>query len=120
MGQQLPNRHRLIIVRFTRFCDREATMRNISKLQCSHIYVNEDLYRASQEIKNAQLPQLKQAKAEGKIAYFRHTNLIAKDRKTSTNIEVVRPRTSEDSNETVSTDVTGAGARAGCECQCRL
>ena len=58
----------------------ETTMRNVSKLWGSRIYINEDLCPASQEIKKAQLSQLKQAKAEGKIAYFCHTKLIIKDR----------------------------------------
>lgn len=68
VGQHYPNRQRPIIARFTRFCDREAVMRNVSKLRGSRIYVNEDLCPASQEIKRAKLPLLKQAKSEGKVA----------------------------------------------------
>lgn len=37
---------------------------------------------ASQNIRKAQLPQLKKARSEGKVAYFRHTKLIIKDKTT--------------------------------------
>ncbi|MPC89051.1 hypothetical protein E2C01_083979 [Portunus trituberculatus] len=33
----------------------------------------------SQAIKNAQMPQLKEARAQGKTAYFKYTKLIIKD-----------------------------------------
>ncbi|KAK3871115.1 hypothetical protein Pcinc_023761 [Petrolisthes cinctipes] len=35
---------------------------------------------ASLAIKNAQMPMFKQAKAEGKIAFFRHTKLITREK----------------------------------------
>lgn len=80
VGQRVDDRHRPIIARFTRFSDREAVMRNVAKLKGTRIFINEDLCPASQEIRKNQLPMLKQAKSEGKIAYFRHTRLIIKDR----------------------------------------
>lgn len=43
VGQSFPSRDRPIVARFTKFCDREVVMRNISKLRGPHIYVNEDL-----------------------------------------------------------------------------
>ncbi|KAG0710778.1 hypothetical protein GWK47_022104 [Chionoecetes opilio] len=61
-------------------------MRNVAKLRGSRIYIYEDLCPASQEIKRAQLPLLKQAKSEGKVAYFRHTKLIIKDKNIYANI----------------------------------
>ncbi|KAG0701735.1 hypothetical protein GWK47_025212 [Chionoecetes opilio] len=61
-------------------------MRNVAKLRGSSIYINEDLCPASQEIKRVQLPLLKQAKSEGKVAYFRHTKLIIKDKNIYANI----------------------------------
>ncbi len=55
-------------------------MRSARKLKGTNIYFNDDLCAASQAIKNAQMPLMKQARAAGKIAYFRHTKLIVKDR----------------------------------------
>lgn len=79
VGRSIDHRTRPIIARFTRFRDRESVMRNVSKLRGTKIYVNEDLCPASQAIKRAQIPEMKQAKRDGKVAFFRHTKLIIKD-----------------------------------------
>ncbi len=73
-------RPRPIVARFSRYCYREAAMRNARKLRGTNTYVNDDLCAASQSIKNAQMPQLKQARAEAKMTYFTYTKLIMKGR----------------------------------------
>lgn len=73
-------RGRPVIARFSRYGDREAVMRNVTKLRGTRIFINEDLCPASLNIKKAQLPLLKQARDQGKIAYFRNTKLIIKER----------------------------------------
>lgn len=60
-------------------------MRSVNKLRGTRIYINEDLCPASQAIRRAQLPLLKQAKSNGKVAYFRGTKLIIKDRQFNQN-----------------------------------
>lgn len=79
VGQRRDARPRPIVARFSRYSDREAVMRSARKLKGTNIYINDDLCAASQAIKNAQMPQLKQARAQGKIAFFRHTKLIVRD-----------------------------------------
>lgn len=71
---------RTVIARFEKFQDREAVVRNAKKLKGTGIYVNEDLCPASQEIVRNQLPALKQARSEGKIAFFKYTKLVIKER----------------------------------------
>ncbi|KAK4290352.1 hypothetical protein Pmani_036740 [Petrolisthes manimaculis] len=71
---------RTTMVRFEKFSDREAAIRNAKKLKGTGIYLNEDLCPASMEKRKEQLPLLKKAKDEGKIAYFRHTRLIIRER----------------------------------------
>ncbi|KAK4326288.1 hypothetical protein Pmani_003154 [Petrolisthes manimaculis] len=44
------------------------------------IFINEDLCQVSQEKKRSQLPLLRQAREDGKIAFYKHTKLIIKDR----------------------------------------
>ena len=83
VGQQQTHAPRTIVARFAHFSDREAAMRNARKLKGTRIFINEDLCPASQEMVKSQLPQLKQARADGKIAFFRHTRLIIKDRTTT-------------------------------------
>lgn len=80
VGTRQDSRPRTIVARFNRFCDREAAMRNAKKLKGTNIFFNDDLCAASQAIKNSQMPSLKEARAQGKIAYFRHTRLIIKER----------------------------------------
>lgn len=80
VGRRDDTRFRPIIARFSRFCDREAVMRNVSKLRGTNIFVNEDLCPASQAIRKAQIPMMKQARRDGKVAFFRHTKLIIKEK----------------------------------------
>lgn len=80
VGPINPSRPRTIVARFEKYGDREAVSRNARKLKGTGIYIDDDLCSASQELKRNQLPLLKQARQDGKIAYFRHTKLIIRDR----------------------------------------
>ena len=117
VGQRQNDRPRPIVARFTRYCDREAAMRNAKKLRGTNIYLNDDLCAASQAIKNSQMPQMKQARAAGKIAYFRHTKLIVKDRPVIKNSSQTQQSMSEapsDSNRDQQQDID-AGTMHGRE-----
>lgn len=74
-------RPRTTIVRFVKFEDRQLVLRNSPKLKKTNIFINEDLCEASMQERRAKLPELKKARAEGKIAYFSHTRLVIKERK---------------------------------------
>lgn len=80
VGTSNPTRPRTIVARFEKFGDREAVMRNARKLKGTGIFIDDDLCSHSQEIKRNQIPLLKQARQEGKIAYFKYTRLIIRDR----------------------------------------
>ncbi len=73
-------RPRTVVARFACFGDRQQAMKNSFKLKNTNIFLNEDLCESSVLLRKAQLPALKKAKAEGKIAFFRHTKLIIRDR----------------------------------------
>ena len=83
VGQGVNNKPRPIIARFSRYSDREATKRAAIKLRGTKIFFNDDLCKASQEIRKAKLPSLKRARSEGKIAYFSHTKLIIREKSTN-------------------------------------
>lgn len=87
---------RTIVVRFACFSDREAVMRNARKLKGTRVYINEDLCPASQELVKSQLPQLRQARSDGKIAFFRQAKLIIKNRPTGN--QTSAERTGKDNN----------------------
>ncbi len=115
VGQLDAHRHRTIVVRFTRYGDREAVMRNVTKLKGTRIYINEDLCPASQNIRKAQIPAMKQAKSEGKVAYFRHTELIIKEQPNSdgSSRRVVTTSASTHGSSDRPDDVSSGGSAVG-------
>jgi len=78
-----------IVVRFTRYSDRDAVFQDRRKLANTRtgVYINEDLCRNSLEMRKAQMPALRAAKRDGKVAYFNYRKLVIKERQRS-----VRPR----------------------------
>ena len=71
---------RTIVAKFLRFGDRQVILKNSSKLKGSGIFINEELCEASLVKRKNQLPDLKKAREEGKVAYFNHTRLVIRDR----------------------------------------
>lgn len=80
VGQRTEQRTRPVVARFLRYGDRELVMRNAMKLKGTRIFINDDLCPSSQQKRNQQMPLLKQARSEGKIAFFRHTKLVIRER----------------------------------------
>lgn len=76
---------RTIVAKFLRFPDREKILKSSNKLKGSSLGINEDLCEASVKKRKDLLPQLKQARSAGKIAYFSHTKLIIKEKPNPTN-----------------------------------
>ena len=80
VGRSLGNRPRTIVVKFLRFQDKDEVFQKKKLLARTDIYINEDFCRATIEERNRQLPQLKQAREAGKIAYFSHRTLKIRDK----------------------------------------
>ena len=80
VGPAKPQRVRSIVVKFNHFKDREQVYRNRSVLKGSKIYVNEDLSEKVMKKRNEQLHLLKEARSEGKLAYFSMDKLVVKER----------------------------------------
>lgn len=70
VGPRQDAKPRTVVVRFTRYSDRDAAIRRGSHLKGTNIFLNEDLSSASLAKKKAQLPLFKQARAEGKNSFF--------------------------------------------------
>ena len=79
VGPRRDDRPRSVLARFKGITDREAAMRNTRKLSGTKIYFNDDLCPASQQLKSSQMPAMRAARAEGKIAFFVGTRLIIKE-----------------------------------------
>lgn len=80
VGRPGGTKPRGIIATFGTYLNRQAALRNSNKLRGTGIYVSEDLCAASQEEKIRQMPRYKQAREEGKVAFFRGSKLFIKDR----------------------------------------
>lgn len=81
-----PRRHdgtskpRTVVVKFTCYKEKEAILKKARRIRPEGLNIFEDLAEETMEKRRAQLPQLKQAKAEGKLAYFSLDKLIIRDR----------------------------------------
>ena len=75
---------RTVIAQLSNTKDKERTMRNTWKLKGSRIYVNDDVCENTIKTRKELIPQLKKAKADGKIAYFQYNKLIVRERKLQT------------------------------------
>ena len=80
IGERKYNRPRTIIAKFLHFGEKQDILRKSYKLKGTNIFVNEDLCEASQEKRREQLPLLRDAKRDGKLAYFVHTKLIIRNK----------------------------------------
>lgn len=113
VGPRRDSKPRTVVARFTRYSDRDAAIRRGSQLKGTNIYLNEDMSAASLAIKNAQMPLFKQARAEGKIAFFRHTKLIIRDKTSEDSASGSERRSTEISDAVDGSTQTAAGPAAG-------
>jgi hypothetical protein len=74
------DRPRPIIVRFKSFTDRQSCLRSATSLKGTNIFLNDDVSRATQEIRRGKLAELKQKRSQGLIAYFSGANIVTKPR----------------------------------------
>jgi hypothetical protein len=81
------DRPRPIIVRFRTFTDRQKCMKATSKLKGSNIYINEDVSKATSEIRKAKMDELKEKRRQGYIAYFSGVDIVCKPRPVTSSVE---------------------------------
>lgn len=105
-------RPRTIVARFSRFSDRDKAIRNARKLKGTKIYLNEDLCAASVTERQEQLPALKQARAQGHIAYFNYTTLVIKPKSNQINPQAGSQRPTSSSPAPSSSSRSAGGALA--------
>ena len=75
---------RTIIAELSRTEDRNLVLKSASKLKGTNTFINDDVCEITNTKRIKQLPELKEAKRNGKIAYFIGSKLIIKNRPQST------------------------------------
>ena len=94
---------RTIIARLLKTSDRNLILKNSHKLKNTGIFVNEDVSEGTMKVRREKLDELKEARRNGKIAYFVGRRLIIHERKQpnmnkSTNIDSTSPKRNNVSN----------------------
>ena len=82
---------RTVLVKLANSSCRNQIMKNSHRLKGTGIYLNEDLSDLTMRARKEQMPQLRQARQAGKIAYFRNYKLIVKE-KTNATINGLQPQ----------------------------
>lgn len=80
VGSANPRKTRPIVVKFLNFKDRDTVLRNGKKLRGTSVYVRDDLSEKVLARRRSQMDLLKEARQEGKIAYFNYDRLIIRER----------------------------------------
>ena len=68
-------RPRSVIVKLTRFQDRQNCLKRSRLLRGTNVYINEDVCRATADIRKQKLEELKIKRSQGYIAYFSGVNI---------------------------------------------
>ena len=71
---------RTVVCKFTSYKAKESILKTARRMKPEGLHIFEDLAEETMEKRRAQLPKLRQAKAQGKIAYFSLDRLIIIDR----------------------------------------
>ena len=81
IGRITSDKPRDIVAKFKCYPEREAVYRNRRNLMGTNVFVNEDLCPATQEIRRQQMDALKEARQNGKIAYFNYRTLVVREQR---------------------------------------
>ena len=71
---------RPVMVRLQTYSQRQEILRSTLKLKGSNIYFNEDVSKATSDIRKSKLQELKEKRSRGLIAYFSGNKIITKTR----------------------------------------
>ena len=80
VGRIKPERNRPIVVKFLNYKDRESILLNARKLRGTSYSIREDLSEKVLAKRREQMPQFKEARDAGKVAYFNYDRLVIKER----------------------------------------
>ena len=95
---------RPVVAKLLRYQDREAILKNGPMLKKTGIFISDDVSERIQTKRKELLPKLKEARSNGKLAYFVMDRLVVKDRKPrpqhNTNYEIgdVQAESTRDDN----------------------
>nr|XP_047129462.1 uncharacterized protein LOC124809419 [Hydra vulgaris] len=78
-GKEDIKKHRTIVVKLLDFKDKEAILRNSSKLKGKNIFINEDFCAETNRIRKDLREKMKIERQSGKFAYISYDKLIVRE-----------------------------------------
>ncbi|MPC42884.1 hypothetical protein E2C01_036516 [Portunus trituberculatus] len=79
VGKVTAQRCRDIVAKFACFPERDAVFRVRSKLKGMNIFINEDFCPGTVEVRRSQMDAIKEARRNGKQAFFNYRTLVVRD-----------------------------------------
>lgn len=80
VGARKSSKPRAIVVKFLNYKDRERVLKSRRNLAGSRIFIREDFSDRTAEKRKLLIPEMMEARRNGKIAYIRYNKLIVHDR----------------------------------------
>ena len=77
-GNKSDNRLRSVIIRMTKFHHHQECLKSAPKLKGTDININEDVCKATLEIRKSKIEELKLKRRQGYIANFAGTDIVGK------------------------------------------
>ena len=81
IGRTLGDRPRSVMIKLRQYKHRQECLNSASKLRGTNVFLNEDVSKATMQIRKEKLPELKEKRRQGFIAYFSGSTLITKQRR---------------------------------------
>ena len=79
-GWKSRNKTRTIVCKLLRFGDKQRIIKKAKELKGTKIYVNEDYCKDTLEYRKELWKEVKQLRADGKIAYLNYRSIVVRDR----------------------------------------
>ena len=99
--QEHSTRTRPVVVRLKTLSQRHQCLRSAFKLKGTNIFVNEDVSKATMDIRKTKFPELKAKRDQGLIAYFSGTRIVTKTR---TRQPIIEKTETEETTKTEETE----------------
>ena len=80
LGTKVGSRPRSVMIRFKNFSDRQACSKAAPNLRGTNLYLNDDVSKATLDIRKGKMDELKEKRKQGLIAYFSGDRIVTRRR----------------------------------------
>ena len=102
-GTHVGDRPRSVLIKFKSYRDRQTCFKAAPKLKGTNLYLNEDVSKATMEIRKGKMEELREKRSRGLIAYFSGSRLVTKNRSRQDHVNDLASVMSSQESESYST-----------------